>query len=72
MAVDFSQALNAMKRGGKVRRVVWSETRWIEIRDDPLPFICMTNLQGGILPWGALHDDLLAEDWDVQAGIEIK
>lgn len=75
----FGEALEALKRGERMRRAGWNgEGIYIELqRPDehskmtlPYIYIVTTGLQSdnpyaprGVVPWLASQTDLLAEDW---------
>jgi len=74
--LSFSEALDAIKKGHKLRRTGWNgKGLWLEIqRPDAhskmtLPYIFMSypadaqNTPGALVPWLASQTDLLAEDW---------
>lgn len=74
--MNFGQALDAMKSGGKVARTGWNgKGLWLELqRPDAhskmtLPYIFINypadaqNTPGARVPWLASQTDMLAEDW---------
>lgn len=70
MSLNFGQALEHLKAGGKVARVGWNgKGMWLELqRPDAhskmtLPYIYMSTVTGDLVPWLASQTDLLAEDW---------
>lgn len=69
--MDFGDALQALQRGGQVRRAGWNgKGQWIELqRPDAhskmtLPYIYIKTVQGDLVPWLASQTDLLANDWE--------
>lgn len=69
--MDFGDALQALQRGGQVRRAGWNgKGQWIELqRPDAhskmtLPYIYIKTVQGDLVPWLASKTDLLANDWE--------
>lgn len=70
MSLNFGQALEHLKTGGKVARVGWNgKGMWLALqRPDEhskmtLPYIYMSTVTGDLVPWLASQTDLLAEDW---------
>lgn len=70
MSLNFGQALEHLKAGGKVARVGWNgKGMWLALqRPDEhskmtLPYIYMSTVTGDLVPWLASQTDLLAEDW---------
>lgn len=70
MSLNFGQALEHLKSGGKVARVGWNgKGMWLELqRPDAhskmtLPYIFMVTVTGDLVPWLASQTDMLAEDW---------
>jgi len=79
--MNYSQALDKMKRGFKVLRIGWNgkdmylfivtgwsitESSVISIPVLPLlSFIAMKTADDAIVPWLASQTDMLAEDWMV-------
>ena len=69
---SFGFALEALKKGWKLRRTGWNGSgMWIAIHEPSphskmtLPYIYMSTVQGGLVPWVASQTDILAEDWEV-------
>ena len=69
---DFSDALNELKNGGRIRRRGWNgKGMWIALQTPDanskmtLPYIYMSTAQGDLVPWLASQTDLLSEDWEV-------
>lgn len=72
--MNFSEALDNIKKGGKLRRSGWNgKGMWICLqRPDEhskmtLPYIFMRTAQGDFVPWLASQTDLLADDWEFAA-----
>lgn len=70
--VSFGQAIEELKRGGRVRRLGWNgKGMWLALqRPDAhskmsLPYIYMSTVQGDLVPWLASQSDMLADDWEV-------
>lgn len=76
--MDFGNALQALKSGGKVARSGWNgKGLWLELQTPDahskmtLPYIFMSypqdaqNTPGARVPWLASQTDALAEDWHV-------
>lgn len=68
--LNFSNALNIVKMGGKVRREGWNGAgMYIELQTPTetskmgRPYIFMYPVDGKLVPWVASQTDLLAEDW---------
>ena len=69
--MNFGQALDTLKSGGKVRRAGWNGAGlWLEFQVPDahskmtLPYIYMHTAQGDLVPWLASQTDILADDWD--------
>lgn len=76
--MDFGQALNELKRGGKIARSGWNgKGMWVELQTPgefskmTLPYLYLNyppnsrNTPGARVPWLASQTDILAEDWAV-------
>ena len=70
MSLNFGQALEHLKLGGKVARVGWNgKGMWLALHrpevgeNMSLPYIYMSTVTGDRVPWLASQTDLLAEDW---------
>lgn len=70
MSLNFGQALEHLKAGGKVARAGWNgKGMWLALqRPDEhskmtLPYIYMSTVTGDLVPWLPSQTDLLAEDW---------
>lgn len=78
--LNFGDALNVLKAGGKVARKGWNGKgmylRYIDNRNykihenftdgcAELSFIAMKTADNRIVPWLASQTDMLAEDWEV-------
>lgn len=74
--MDFGNALQVLKSGGKVQRDGWNgKGLWLELQTPDahskmtLPYIFMSypqdakNTPGARVPWLASQTDVLAEDW---------
>ena len=71
--MNFSKALNYLKRGGKITRKSWIKGKtkddfWLELqvpeRGEPAqPYISVVTANGHILMCHPEHIDILAEDW---------
>lgn len=71
-AVNFSEALMALKLGMTVTRTGWNGRNMHVALQPPdglwgvtLPFLYMKTADGETVPWVASHTDLLASDWIV-------
>ena len=69
-AMNFGQAIEALKQGKKVARTGWNgKGMHLELqRPDAhskmtLPYIYMYTAQGDNVPWLASQTDMLSEDW---------
>lgn len=78
--LNFGDAINVLKAGGKVARKGWNGKgmylRYIDNRNykihenftdgcAELSFIAMKTADNRIVPWLASQTDMLAEDWEV-------
>jgi len=74
--MNFGQALETLKTGGKVQRTGWNgKGLWLELQTPDahskmtLPYIFMSypddaqNTPGARVPWLASQTDVLADDW---------
>lgn len=74
--MDFGNALQVLKSGGKVQRSGWNgKGLWLELQTPDahskmtLPYLYMSypedaqNTPGARVPWLASQTDMLAEDW---------
>lgn len=68
--MNFGQALDVLKTGGRVARTGWNgKGMWLSLqRPDAgskmtLPYIYMKTADGMIVPWLASQTDVLSEDW---------
>ena len=68
--MNFSEALEALKRGESVTRRGWNgKGMWIALQRPTetskmtLPYIYMSTAQGDLVPWLASQTDIFAEDW---------
>ena len=67
--MTFSEALELVKGGQKVKRAswgAWERTEWVHLLADPRPFrsyLRRMDAEGYHTPWLPTQDDLLADDW---------
>ena len=68
--MNFGQALEQLKAGGRVSRSGWNgKGMWIQLQvPDPdskmsLPYIYMKTADDNLVPWLASQTDVLGEDW---------
>ena len=74
--MDFGNALQVLKSGGKVQRDGWNgKGLWLELQTPDahskmtLPYLYLSypddaqNTPGARVPWLASQTDVLAEDW---------
>lgn len=74
--MDFGNALQVLKSGGKVQRDGWNgKGLWLELQTPDahskmtLPYLYLNypddaqNTSGARVPWLASQTDVLAEDW---------
>lgn len=74
--MDFGNAIQVLKSGGKVRRDGWNgKGLWLELQTPDahskmtLPYLYLNypddaqNTPGARVPWLASQTDVLAEDW---------
>ena len=62
--MTFGMAVEAMKRGKRVARRVWTnDGKWVFLRNGSS--IAMYFASGNALPWVATTADVLAEDWSI-------
>ena len=69
--MNFSDALEHLKRGGKVSRSGWNgKGMWLAIqRPDAqskmsLPYIYVSTVKGNLVPWIPGQVDIFADDWE--------
>lgn len=67
---DFGQAIVELKAGYMVSRFGWNgpgQFLTLQVPDEnsnmTLPYIYITTVQGGRVPWLASQTDMLATDW---------
>lgn len=72
LPTDFAKALAALKAGKRVTRSGWNGAgMWLNLQvpDEHSkmrrPYIYMSPVDGGLVPWVASQTDLLADDWKV-------
>lgn len=71
--MDFGAALNAMRENDqRVTRRGWNgEGQWVELQwpDEHSkmrrPYIYISPVDGGLVPWAPSQTDLLATDWEI-------
>ncbi len=68
--MDFGEALDELKNGGRVARAGWNgKGMYVELQvPDEFskmrrPYLFMRPVDGDLVPWVASQSDLLAEDW---------
>lgn len=68
--MNFGEALDIIKTGGRVSRDGWNgKHMWLALQmpDEhskmTLPYIYMSTVTGDLVPWLASQSDLLAADW---------
>jgi len=72
--MNFSDALELIKQGNKLRRSGWNgKGMWIAIQIPDinskmsLPYIYMCTAKQDLVPWLASQSDLLSTDWEFAA-----
>lgn len=67
-------ALDQMRKGLRVCREGWNgRGMWLALQTPDehskmtLPYIYMSTVQGGLVPWLASQTDILADDWEIAA-----
>jgi hypothetical protein len=73
--MDFSDALRAVKTGNRIARAGWNGPgQWValQVPDENSkmgrPYLYISPVGGGLVPWLVSQTDLLAEDWYVVTG----
>lgn len=68
--MNFGDAIEALKRGGRVARSGWNgKDMYLELQVPDsgskmtLPYIYMKTVQGDLVPWLASQTDMMEEDW---------
>lgn len=68
---DIGWAVKQMQEGNRVCREGWNgKGMWIKIQSPDenskmtAPYVYIKNAKGGLVPWLASQEDLLANDWD--------
>jgi hypothetical protein len=68
--MTFSQALELLKDGVRIRREGWNgKGMWLALQVPDalskmtLPYIYMRTVTGDLVPWLASQTDILASDW---------
>lgn len=84
--MNFGQALDKLTAGDFVCRKGWNgkgmflfhvmASEWKveafeQLGFEKLPFIAMKTADNRIVPWLASQTDILAEDWEISAGITV-
>lgn len=69
--MNFGQALDVLRQGGRVARTGWNgKDMWLalQVPDEHSkmrrPYIYMKPVDGDLVPWVASQTDLLADDWE--------
>lgn len=69
--VDFGEALKIVKAGGKVARAGWNGEGMhvaLQVPDEHSkmghPYLYLSPVDGGLVPWAPSQTDLLAGDWE--------
>jgi hypothetical protein len=77
--MDFGEALGRLRSGYKVHRSGWNgKGMWLalQVPDENSkmrrPYIYMRPVDGDLVPWVASQSDLLATDWQIYTGLEVK
>lgn len=70
--MNFSDALTAIRNGGKAARAGWNGIgMWVALRHpEPAshitnPYLYIHTVTGDEVPWVTSQTDILAEDWNV-------
>lgn len=70
--MNFSEALNDVKKGYAIQRSGWSgDDLWVSLQSPDenskmaLPYLYIEYPDGRRCPWSASQTDLLADDWSV-------
>jgi hypothetical protein len=73
--LTFSQALDLIKLGFKIKRAGWNgPDQWLELQTPDehskmtLPYIYIKTQQDDLVPWLASQSDLLSDDWETVGG----
>lgn len=68
--LNFGEALELLKAGGKVTRLSWNgKGMWLALQVPDAhskmqrPYIYIKTAQEQLVPWVASHGDLLGDDW---------
>lgn len=68
--MDFGDALFLMRSGDKVTREGWNAPGQFTFVQHPTadsvirrPFLCLSPVDGELVPWVPTQSDLLTEDW---------
>lgn len=68
--MSFDEALNLLKRDGRIAREGWNgKGMWLALQVPDTqskmsrPYIYMSTVEGHLVPWVASQTDLLADDW---------
>ena len=69
--MDFGEALKHLRMGGRVTRTGWNgKEQYLELQTPDAhskmrrPYIFISPVDGGLVPWVASQSDLLATDWE--------
>jgi len=70
--MNFSQALELIKKGHRLQRREWNGKGMYIMQLEALiglePFLVMKSAAAKTVPWVASQTDLLAEDWQLFVG----
>ena len=68
--MNFGEALEQLKKGGKVARSGWNGRHmWVALQQPgerskmSLPYLYICTVHGEFVPWLASQTDMLADDW---------
>jgi len=72
---SFGEALMAMRGGQKITRRGWNASdQWVAVHHPlkgafiSVPFACLKNSRGDMVPWVPSQGDMFAEDWAILPG----
>lgn len=70
--MNFGAAIAALKSGSRVARHGWNgKDQWLALQVPDAnskmthPYIYISPVGGGAVPWHASQTDVLAEDWEI-------
>ena len=70
--MNFGEALEAVKSGSRITREGWNGPgQWVALQVPGehsgmgRPYLYISPVSGGLVPWLASQTDMLAEDWQV-------